>query len=419
MWNSLADLGLALALGLLIGLERGWRSREQPDGSRIAGLRTYGLLGLLGGVAGLVARSFGTALAAVVLAAAVAALLVGYIRGIATDGRLSATSFVVSLLTLCLGLLTVNEYRLVAVAIAATVTLLLALRTQLHAWLRGLDEVDIQATARFAIITAVVLPLLPNRRFGPYDAWNPRDLWLIVILVTGLSFAGYIANKRFGSSRGTLATAAIGGLYSSTAVTAALSRRLRHATGERVTLAAGIALASALMFIRVLVLAALLATPALPSLALALSPAAVVALAASAWLLRSRTGAAAPGEGDVRSRNPFELLPALGFAALVAVMALATRWAAVRFGDAGIAVLIAITGSLDVDAAIVTVGGLPQGSIDPWLAGLMLAIPVLLNTIFKAALTVGAAGWSNGKVAALPLALSAAAILAMLLFLFR
>ena len=419
MWNSLADLGLALALGLLIGLERGWRSREQPEGSRIAGLRTYGLLGLLGGVAGLVARAFGPALAVVVLAGAVAALLVGYIRGIAADGRVSATSLVVSLLTLCLGLLTVNGYPLVAIAIAAVVTLLLALRTQLHAWLRGLDEIDIQATARFAIITAVVLPLLPNRRFGPYDAWNPRDLWLVVILVTGFSFAGYIANKRFGSSRGTLATAAIGGLYSSTAVTAALSRRLRHATDERGTLAAGIALASALMFIRVLVLAALLATSALPSLALALSPAAIVALVSSAWLLRARAGTGAPGDGEVKSRNPFELLPALGFAALVAVMALATRWAAVRFGDAGIAVLIAITGSLDVDAAIVTVGGLPQGAIDPWLAGLMLAIPVLLNTLFKAAIAVGAAGWTNGKGAALPLALSAAAILVMLLFLFR
>ena len=123
MWNSLADLGLALALGLLIGLERGWRSREQPEGSRIAGLRTYGLLGLLGGVAGLVARAFGPALAVVVLAGAVAALLVGYIRGIAADGRVSATSLVVSLVTLCLGLLTVNGYPLVAIAIAAVVTL--------------------------------------------------------------------------------------------------------------------------------------------------------------------------------------------------------------------------------------------------------------------------------------------------------
>jgi uncharacterized membrane protein (DUF4010 family) len=376
----------------------------------VAGLRTFGLLGLLGGVAGLVARALAPSLAAVLLAGAVAALFAGYLRGMRISGGVSATSLIVSLLTLCLGLLAVSGYALIAAATAAVVTLVLVSRTRLHAWLTGLDEVDVQATGRFAILTAVILPLLPDRRFGPYDAWNPRELWLVVILVTGFSFAGYIANKRFGTGRGTLATAAIGGLYSSTAVTASLSRRLKEAGSDQQVLAAGIAVASTLMFMRVLVLTAMLATPVVPTLALLLAPAALIALGACALALKGATRAG-DGSAAMAQRNPFELLPALGFAALVAAMALGTRWAAAAFGDAGIATLVAITGSFDVDAAIVTVGGLPSGTLDPRTAALVLAVPVLLNTLFKALIVITSAGWTKGRRAATPLALSAVAIM--------
>ena len=413
--SLLRDLALALAIGLLIGIERGWNSRAEAEGSRVAGIRTFGMLGLLGGLAGAVGRWVEPILAAVLLAGTVATLVLGYLRGMQTDGRVSATGTIAALMTLCLGVIATNGYAVVAGATAAVVMLLLASRNQLHGWIAGLGESDVQATARFAIITAVILPLLPDRRFGPYDAWNPRELWLVVVLVTGFSFAGYIANKRFGATRGTLATAAIGGMYSSTAVTASLSQRLRNGDEPAAVLSAGIALASALMFMRVLILTGLLAISALPSLATAIAPAALVALIASVWLMR-RAGAFGSGSGAVGSGNPFELLPALGFAALVAVVALMTRWAEAHFGDAGVATLVVITGSFDVDAAIVTLGGLPRGTLGPWLAGLVLAGPVLINTLFKAAIVVAAAGWHKGVRAALPLLASAAAIIMSLLF---
>ena len=407
-------LALALAVGLLIGIERGWSARGEGVGRRVAGLRTFGLLGLLGGVIGTLGLEVHPLLAVVMLAAAAAALVAGYLHDMRLDNRVSATSTVAALLTLCLGILATNGYPRAAVLVAAVAMLLLSLRTQLHGWLQRLNEADVQATARFAIITAALLPLLPDRRFGPYDAWNPREIWLVVVLVTGFSFAGYIASRTFGARRGILATAAIGGMYSSTAVTAVLSRRLKTGDAPATLLAAGIAVASAAMFMRILLLTAVLAMSAVPSLAVAAAPAGIVALGVSIWLVRR--GMADPAE-EVAAfvpRNPFELLPALGFAALVAVLALATRWAEARFGDAGIAALLAITGSFDVDAAIVTLGGLPDGSIEPWLAGLVLAVPVLLNTLFKAAIVVSTAGWQRGLRAAAPLLASA---VTMILFL--
>ena len=166
-WPVLQDLLVALGLGLLIGVERGWRSRAEAAGSRVAGLRTFGLLGMLGGVAGILFRSLGALTAAVVIAFTILALCIGYLRDMRADGNVSVTSFATAVLTLCLGVLATNGYAFVAVAVAALVTLLLASRTQLHGWLRGMSEADVQATARFAIIAAVVLPLLPNQSFGP------------------------------------------------------------------------------------------------------------------------------------------------------------------------------------------------------------------------------------------------------------
>jgi len=341
----------------------------------------------------------------------VAVLVLGYVRDMRRDGSVSATTTIAALVTLCLGAVATRGYPVLALAASASVMLLLAAREPLHGWLRKLSGKEVQATARFAIIAAAILPLLPDRRFGPYDAWNPRQLWLVVVLVAGFSFAGYIANRRFGATRGTIATAAIGGMYSSTAVIAALSLRLRDEAESRALLTAGIALASAVMFVRVLVLTGVFALFALPSLALAIGPGAVVAVALAGWSLyragRSRkAGAAAPCPG-----NPFRLLPALGFALVVAAMALAARWAALRFGGAGVAVTLAITGTFDVDAAVVTMGGLPHGTLTPRLAGLVLAGPVLLNTLFKAGIVV-VNGGRRGLVPALPLLAGALAIVA-------
>lgn len=399
-------LALSLAIGLLIGTERGWQSRSEAPGTRVAGVRTFGLLGLLGGVVGLIGIDAHPAIAAVLLVGAAAALVGGYLHDIRIDGQVSATFTIAALLTLALGLLATSGYSALAVATAATATLLLSMRHELHSWLRRLSDVDIRAIARFAIIAAAILPLLPDQNYGPYQAWNPQHLWLVVVLVTGFSFAGYAANRLWGQTRGTLATAAITGMYSSTAVTLALSRRLQTGDGSPSVLSAGVALASAMMFVRVLVLCAVLAPVALPGLSLIVGPAALVAAGFAVWLVRNSRAEAA-GSG-VEGGNPFELLPALGFALVVAILAVAVRWAEIRFGGAGAATLIALSGAFDVDAAIVTMGGLPAGMIDPAIAGVVLALPILINTLFKAGIAIVSAGWRKGGRAAIPLLASSA-----------
>jgi uncharacterized membrane protein (DUF4010 family) len=256
-WNAVVGIIVAVAAGLLIGIERGWRLRGNRDGSRVAGIRTFTLLGAAGGLNALIVQMLGPLVGAVPLIGIVAILVVAYARSVGRGDQVDATTQVAAIIALTLGLLAGSGHEGIAIAGAALTASVLAARKPAHDWLKRLTRRDVNSLAYFSVIAGGVLPFLPNRRFGPYDAWNPFQLWLVVVLVTGFSFAGYIANRLIGERGGTLATAVIGGAYSSTAVTASLSERM-HA-GEKGPWTAGIAIASAVMFIRVLVLIGLLA----------------------------------------------------------------------------------------------------------------------------------------------------------------
>ncbi len=405
-FREYGGIALALALGLLIGLQRGWAQREQAAGSRFAGFRTYGLLGLAGGLGGfLSARAQGPA--TVVLAASAALVVAGYWRSSQRNPSISGTASLSGLITMACGFLAATDYELLAIAAACVMVLLLALRTQLHGLLGRLDEKEIMAIARFALIALVILPLLPDRDYGPYDAWNPRHLWMVVVLVSGFSFAGYVAARRLGATRGIIATAAAGAVVSSTAVTASVAQRMRD--GVQPVHGAAIMAASSMMFARVLVLTGVLAPFALPMLARLAAPGLLVSLLATGWFLLRSRGAGAAADGSPTVRNPFDLGPALVLMGLVMVLTLLARYVLDRFGDAGLATVLAISGMVDVDSAIITMGSLPPGTLDPKIAGLVLMPPVLLNTLFKAGATMSIAGWQNGRMPALALCAAALA----------
>ncbi|WOF42648.1 DUF4010 domain-containing protein [Sphingopyxis indica] len=404
----LAELALSLGLGLLIGVQRGWTLRHEAAGSRFAGIRTYGLLGLTGGIAGVI-EPIDRPVAVLLLGGAALLILFGYARTARTRGSVSGTAGIAALIALACGYLaTRGEARIASIA-AVTTTLLLTLRPQLHRWVGTLTEAEVGAIARFALIAAVILPLLPDRALGPYDAWNPRQLWLVVVFVSGFSFAGYIAGKRFGATRGTLAMAATGAMVSSTAVTTALATRLRDEAENAPILIAGIAAASVVMQLRVMLLVALIAPRALESLALIVVPALLVSLAATGWaLLAARRGDGATA-APVELRNPLNFGPALGLTALVMVMALLVRWLMERVDDTAIAALLALSGIADVDAAIITIGGLPAGVLGARAAGMAIAASVLANTLLKAIIPPALARTRRGWTAALPLVASAIA----------
>jgi len=410
--QPLAGIGLALLLGLLVGVQRGWSLRTETAGSRFAGVRTFALFGLAGGIAG-VTGSQSPAIAAIVAGASAVLALIGYTKTARAPDQLSGTSSLAALITLGCGYLAASGRGEMATVVAVAMTLVLALRTELHRWVAGLSDIEVGAIIRFALIALAILPLLPDQRFGPYDAWNPRQLWLVVVFVSGFSFLGYIAAKRFGASRGTLVMAATGAMVSSTAVTAALAMRVRDGEESEAMAIAGIGAASAVMLIRAIILTVLLAPAAMPTFGWLAAPAALVSGGTMLWALRNgREGSAA--DRPVELRNPFRLAPAIGLMLLVMALTVAARWMMAMVGERGLALVIALSGLADVDSAIITVGSLPQGLLDGQIATIVIIAPVLANTLFKGATALAIAGLRTGWKLALPLVLSVAASLALL-----
>ena len=400
----------ATAVGLLVGIERGWTLRTRKSGQRSAGVRTFIILGIASGIAGLLARSGAEWIGFAIVGLLGIVVALGQHREALTSGQADATSAVAAIATLALGFLSGFGSPEIAVAYGALVTLLLAFRSETHGWIARLDEADLKAAVRFAVIALAVRPFLPDRDMGPLDAWNPQDLWLVVILVTGFSFLGYVADRALGARHGTVLTAIIGGAYSSTAVTQSLAQRLRESDGGSVE-CTGIVLASAVMYLRVIILVLFLAPELIGPFAIIVLPALLVAWAAGAWLWRGTDG----GERTALPRNPIALLPALGFLIFVALAALAARWGLERFGEDGIAVMLFMMGSMDVDVAIVTAGGLPEGAIADWLASLALAGTILANMSVKLGITL-ANGGRKSHPAAKALAMSMIALAASIAF---
>lgn len=396
-------MATALACGLLIGVERGWKLREQKPGSRVAGVRTFSMLGLGAGIAGLIGKLGYPFAGAAIVAAAVALLVIAYSRPL--ESHHDSTTAVAALVTVAIGFLAGTGEPALAIASAAVAVAFLAMRAELHGFVERLDEKDIKALARYAIIAGAILPFLPSGHYGPLGAWNPQKLWLVVVLVTGFSFLGYVANRLFGERRGTIATAIIGGAYSSTAVTQSLAQRLGSQPKAGAE-PAGIALATSIMYLRITLLVGILSTRVLPAFAALMAPAFIVSLIASWRLYRG----APKGAGGTVPGNPIAILPALGFLAFVAFAAVAARWAEGRFGEQGIAVLLLIVGSTDVDTAIITLGGLDPSAIGAPLAALALAGTVLANMAVKFGITVVYAR-SKGTSAALALGASIAVLL--------
>jgi len=383
-WQALS-VATALASGLLIGIERGWKLKDQEPGTRVAGVRTFTMLGLGSGIAGLLGAMGHVAVGAAIAIGLVAVMVFAYSRELRADH--DSTSAVAAISTIAIGFLAGNANPGLAIACAAIGVALLALRQELHGFIERLDADDVKALARYAVIAGAVLPFLPNGHFGPLGAWNPQRLWLVVVLVTGFSFLGYVGNRIFGERHGTIATALIGGAYSSTAVTQSLAQRLgsqREGGAEN----AGIALATAVMYLRLLLLIGILSTRALLPFALIVLPALMVAWSAGFWLYRKAPSVDAPAPPG----NPIALLPAFGFVIFVAFAAVAAKWAAGRFGEQGIALLLLIVGSTDVDTAIITLGGLPPVAISPLLAAIAIGGTVIVNMAVKIGITLAYAG---------------------------
>lgn len=404
----LPGLALALAIGLLVGFERGWQLRAEAPGQRVAGVRTFATLGLLGGLAGLAAGDGLQWLALVVSASASAALIMAHAIDMRRDGTVSITGAVAALTTMLLGGLATTGHTVIAAVAAAALVGLLSARKPLHALLAGSSEADVRALVRLALVIFLVLPLLPDAALGPFGSLNPRRLWYVAVIVASISFAGYVLSRTLGGARGGLIAAAFGALVSSTAVTLAAANAIKRGGGAANQ--AAIALASAIMLGRVIVIVGLIAPLALREVFWLIGPGLIVALVAAGgllWVTWKDDGLAAQ-----QPATPPRLATAILFAAWVAVMTMGAAWMARMLGPQSAAMLIAIGGLVDIDSAIAAVGALPQSALSIQLAAIAIALPAIFNTLFKMTITLVVAGWRGGKWAAAALFLSALAIAA-------
>lgn len=379
-----ARLGLALALGLLIGLERGWQGRDAAEHSRVAGIRTFGIIGFGGGLAAEMfppAWSVTFGLCFVGFAILVG---VGYAVTAVRTGDLSATTGIAALVTFILGALAVAGSAPVAAAAAVVLALLLSVKPLLHGWLQRIEYKELLAAIQLLLISVVALPLLPNRGYGPWEALNPFELWWMVVLIAGLSFCGYLAMRIAGEARGALITALSGGLISSTAVTVSLARLARGNAGRDELMTAAAAVASATMLLRTLILLAVLNTALLREMAAPMLAAAAAIYAASLWLWRRR--GADGGDQRLELGNPFQLGTALRFGAFLAVVMVAVRAGEAWIGSQAVLYVAALSGLADVDAISLSLARSAGGAHSLSFAALAIAIAIAVNSIVKAAI---------------------------------
>jgi len=388
-----ARLGLALAIGLLVGVERGWKKREAPEGSRIAGIRTFGLIGLLGGLWALLGREFGNILLGIAFATLALLMIVAYIRDVRVDRDVGITSVVAALVTFALGALAVQGYMAVAAAGAVVTTTLLSLKPALHRWLRNVETPQLLAGLKLLLISVVVLPVLPNQGYGPWQALNPYVIWWMVVLIASISFAGYLAIKTVGANRGILLTGLFGGMVSSTATTINLARLIKG-TRLQAMLTAGIVVAAATMFPRMLLEVAVVNVALVPRFILPLGLMTLAAAACAIWLAYRQQSPAV--DSELPLRNPMELLPALGFGLLLAAIMLLAEAFRAWLGDTGIYVLAAISGIADVDAITLSLARMARDNLADEVVVQATVLAAMVNTAVKGILAVAIAGRAIG-----------------------
>lgn len=380
-------LAAALAIGAVIGLERGWQRREVEEGGRVAGLRTFILIGLAGGITGAVGVRLDGLPVAVGLGALAGLLMLGYRRRLRVDADRGITTDVAALVTFLLGVLASVDSPLLAVAGGVVTAAVLGFKPPLHALLRRVDGAELRAILQLALITVVVLPLLPDQGYGPWQTLNPRTLWIMVVLISGIGFVGHFAVRLAGARRGILFTGLFAGLASSTALTLTLSRAARGQPVYQPVFAAAVVMASTTMFPRILVLVGAIRPEMLagliPPVALMTGVGALVSLGL-AYGARSVAGESA----QTPMQQPFELATALRFALLLAAVMLAGEALRRYAGDAGIYALALVSGLTDVDAITLSLSGMAADGLNTTVAERGIVIAAMANTAVKMGLAM-------------------------------
>jgi uncharacterized membrane protein (DUF4010 family) len=401
--TDIAGVLVATLGGAAIGLEREWSGHASGPHARFGGIRTFTLLGALGGMAGWLSMSGLLPLAVVLLAASSAIVVAGYVA--ASRASVDATTEVAAIVVLAGGTLSGAGHLVPGSVLVTATALLLVEKTRLHALVSHIDDQSLRASVRFAAMACVILPLLPPGPYGPYDVVKPRELWALVLFFSGLSFVGWMLKRVVGPSQGVILSGLLGGIVSSTSVTLTFARESRDSKTSRVPLAAGVVGASTVMLLRVAIACAVLNGP----LAAALLPyiAAAFVIGAAITLIAWRTNT--PGDEIDVLDSPLRVGSALQMAALFQLVLLVTAVVKSRWGSGALIATSAIVGLTDLDALTLS---LARSGVhgDVQATAIALVTGILSNTLLKLVVagTVGR-GWfrvmTAGALAALALAM--------------
>ena len=410
--------GVALFIGILVGLQREYAhdADRQGESETFAGVRTFALLGIFGCAAALVADTLESPLVFVGIFVAVTFLIAIAYFTVSKRGGIGMTTEVAALLTIITGALCYWDQLALAVAIGVVMTALLSLKLELHGFVARLTRDDMIAVLKFAIITAIILPILPNQSYGPppLDVLNPYNIWLMVILISAISFLGYVLFKILGPRRGIGLTGLLGGLASSTATTLSFSQRSQKSGRLAKPFALAIMIAWTIMFVRVMVEIGAVHMPLLRVTWLPLTAAAVIGLGFCVYYFLAPR---ADDEEDVQIANPFELRPAITFGLLYGLILLVSRAAQLYLGDTGLYISSFASGLADVDAITLSMADLSRNeSVGLSTAARAIIIAVIANTLVKGGIVISSGSPQIRKVI-LPgtIALLLAGIIAVIL----
>jgi uncharacterized membrane protein (DUF4010 family) len=406
-----AFIGVIVAIlgGAAVGVERQRSGHATGPEARLGGMRTFTLLGTLAGIAGYLTEAGFAIAAALLVSGALALIVAGYVR--ASKHDIDATTEVAALVVVGAGVLAgLGQLRLSAALTTITV-LLLAEKPRLHGLVAKLDEPTMLAAARFAVMSIVILPLLPEGPFGPGPGIKPRDLWMLVLLFSGMSFVGYIAQRLNGAS-GYPLTGLFGGLVSSTSVTLTFARLSTSQPEQGGPLATGVVAASTILFLRVAVAAAILDATVLPTLARYLAAPFAVGIAACVVAWRSVRGTS----GEPPSvNNPLQLRNAIELALIFQVVLYVVFYVRGWVGDNGLLVSGFIVGLTDVDALTMSMTRSVAAGTSIDAASRAILMGVVANSIMKAviafAIGKGRFAWQAGAALMAMAAAGAAALL--------
>ena len=379
-------LGVVVAAlgGAAIGVERQWSGHASGAHPHMGGIRTFTLLGGASGLAGLLAVSGYAAVAIALVSGSLALIVVAYAA--ASRNHVDATTEVAAIVVVAAGFLAGIGWTQLSSAVVAITALLLVEKSSLHAFVGRIDDEELRAAVRFGVMAVVVLPLLPTGPFEQLGGVKPRELWILVLFFSGMSFGGYLARRAVGAAEGYPWAGLLGGLVSSTSVTLTIARRSRSEPALSRALAIGAIGASTVLFPRVL-LATLVLNPAVARW-LAPLTAGAFAIGAVVFVFYLRRSSAAT-DGVERPKNPLQIGPALQMALTFQVVLFAVQFVKQWFGDVGLLVSGAVLGLTDLDALTLSMARGATDGIDPWLAARAITVGIVANCGLKAMLSLG------------------------------